>query len=218
MGGIHSCGDGDRRQRDRVLVKEEEKKKRKKKKRKNSLQGEYSAGNKINSLVVLIGLGIGLGHWGHSGRCFAERLLEIQIDDGRRGRGPFVGAQDVQLDCAGLGEQQLQAQKDDATVNDWHVSLVEAIVLVWLVTQWMFDQAQQRKTPRERRWPLPTGNLLRKLRSEFSLSSIRVHLRSWQTVARQLGGRIEIDEWLYKRRLDPIEEKNHINLSQRRGW
>lgn len=47
-----------------------------------------------DSLVVLIGLGIGLGHWGRSGRCFAERLLEIQIDDGEGVEGPFVGTQD----------------------------------------------------------------------------------------------------------------------------
>lgn len=49
----------------------------------------------FNSLIVLIGLGIGLGHWGRSGRCFAESLLEIQIDDGNGVEGPFVGARRI---------------------------------------------------------------------------------------------------------------------------
>lgn len=51
-----------------------------------------------HSLVVLNGLGIGLGHWGRSGRCCAEWLLEIQVDDGdgvgavrRRGRMRSTG-------------------------------------------------------------------------------------------------------------------------------
>lgn len=34
-----------------------------------------------DSLVVIDGLGIGLGHLGRSGRCFAEGLLEIQVGD-----------------------------------------------------------------------------------------------------------------------------------------
>lgn len=49
----------------------------------------------LNSLVVLVGLGIGLGHWGRSGRCFAESLLEIQIGDGNGVEGPFVGARRI---------------------------------------------------------------------------------------------------------------------------
>lgn len=38
--------------------------------------------------MVLDGLGIGLGHLGRSGRCFAEGLLEIQVDDDA-GSGAF---------------------------------------------------------------------------------------------------------------------------------
>lgn len=46
-----------------------------------------------NILVVLLGLSIGLGHRGRSGRCCADRLLVIQIDDGDGWGEPFVGAQ-----------------------------------------------------------------------------------------------------------------------------
>ena len=50
---------------------------------------QMQAAEAANALVVfLLGLGIGLGHLGRSGRCFAEGLLEIQGDDDE-GSGAF---------------------------------------------------------------------------------------------------------------------------------
>ena len=55
--------------------------------------------------MVLDGLGIGLGHLGRSGRCFAEGLLEIQVDD-NGGSGAFRRRRPKQRDSRTEGPRQ----------------------------------------------------------------------------------------------------------------
>lgn len=68
VGGIHSCVERAKSQQGLVVCLDA-----------SSAQRHQCH---CHSLVVLDRLGIGLGHWGHSGRCCAEGLLEIQDDDG----------------------------------------------------------------------------------------------------------------------------------------
>lgn len=82
-------------------------------------------------LVVLFGLSIGLGHRGHSGRCCADRLLVIQIDDGDGDLGgPFVGAQGRILSWLSLS---VLARMDVVCTMP-----ADCAELSFLVTQWTF--------------------------------------------------------------------------------